>query len=84
MPKSQVKSTKIAKLPKQRGSREKPVRIVRSAASSSQIKAVRRSGTSSSLDEWSKEDLIKRARQLGISGRSSMNKSQLVSALRKH
>jgi hypothetical protein len=80
MPRSQVKSTKIAKLPKQRGSKEKPARI----ASTSHSQVSKRSGTSSSFSEWSKEDLIKRARQLGISGRSSMNKSQLVSALRKH
>jgi len=81
MPTSQVKSTKITKLPKQRGSKEKPVRMSSSSHSQS---AKRSSGASSSFEGWSKEDLIKRARQLGISGRSSMNKSQLVSALRKH
>ena len=82
MPASQVKSSKIAKLPKQRGSKEKPVRMPSSSHSSHSVK--RSSGASSSFDGWSKEDLIKRARQLGISGRSSMNKSQLVIALRKH
>jgi hypothetical protein len=84
MPTSQVKSTKIAKVPKQRGSKAKPARITSSSASSSRSQPSKRSGTNSSFNEWSKEDLMQRARQEGISGRSSMNKSQLVSALRKH
>jgi hypothetical protein len=31
-----------------------------------------------------KEQLLKRAREIGISGRSTISKSQLVSALRNH
>lgn len=43
-----------------------------------------RGGNSGSYDDWSKQELLDRARELGISGRSSMTKSQLVDALRKH
>jgi hypothetical protein len=32
----------------------------------------------------SKTDLMKQAREVGIKGRSSMSKSQLISALRNH
>jgi hypothetical protein len=82
MPRSQVKNHKIAKVPKQRGSKPKP--SIAGTAGSSRSVASKRSGTSSSFDTWSKGDLVKKARQLGISGRSTMNKSQLVTALRKH
>jgi hypothetical protein len=33
---------------------------------------------------WSKQDLHKRAREIGIEGRSSMSKAQLIDALRNH
>ena len=36
-----------------------------------------------SLEERSKQELYNRARQLGIQGRSSMNKQQLVRAIRR-
>jgi len=32
----------------------------------------------------SKADLVQRAREVGIKGRSSMNKSELINALRNH
>jgi hypothetical protein len=44
--------------------------------------ALRKGGKQPSYDDWSKDDLLKRARELDISGRSSMNKGQLVKALR--
>jgi hypothetical protein len=44
--------------------------------------AQRKGGKQAAYNEWSKEDLMKRARDLDISGRSSMNKGQLVKALR--
>lgn len=44
--------------------------------------ASRKGGKSPSYDEWTKDDLMERARDLDISGRSSMSKDQLVKALR--
>ena len=44
--------------------------------------ALRKGGKQPSYDDWSKDDLLKRARDLDMSGRSSMNKAQLVKALR--
>lgn len=44
--------------------------------------ALRKGAKQPSYDDWSKADLMKRARDLDISGRSSMNKGQLVKALR--
>ena len=39
---------------------------------------------STPYEERSKEDLYKKAKKVGIEGRSKMNKSQLISALRNH
>jgi hypothetical protein len=44
--------------------------------------ALRKGGKQPSYDDWSKDDLMKRARELDLSGRSSMHKGQLVKALR--
>ena len=37
-----------------------------------------------SLDDRSKQELYNRAKDLGIEGRSKMNKSELIDALRNH
>jgi hypothetical protein len=65
-------------------SKEKSARIANAAAATSQSKVGRKGGQSPSYDDWSKEDLLKRAREIGINGRSSMTKPQLVKALRNH
>jgi hypothetical protein len=44
--------------------------------------ALRKGGRQPSYDDWSKDELMKRARDLDIPGRSSMNKAQLMRALR--
>jgi hypothetical protein len=41
-------------------------------------------GKSPSYQDWTKDDLVKRARELGIAGRSTMTKAQLTTALRQH
>jgi hypothetical protein len=46
--------------------------------------ASKKGGKSGSYDDWSKDDLQKRAAEIGIEGRSKMNKSELVKALRNH
>jgi hypothetical protein len=35
-------------------------------------------------DDWSKPDLVRRAREIGIKGRSTMSKAELIKALRLH
>ena len=44
----------------------------------------RRGGRSPSYDQWSRDDLYQRARELNVMGRSSMTKSDLIDALRNH
>lgn len=45
--------------------------------------AARKGGKASDYDDMTKDQLLSRARQRDIRGRSSMSKGQLISALRK-
>lgn len=65
-------------------SKEKAARIANAAANSSRSAVGRKGGTSGNYEDWTKKDLAQRARELGISGRSTMTKSQLILALREH
>lgn len=65
-------------------SKEKSARIANKAAATSRSAVGRKGGRSPSYDEWTKQDLVRRARELDISGRSSMSKQELVHALRNH
>jgi hypothetical protein len=67
-------------LRRQGESKEKAARIANTSRSS----AARKGGSSGSYEDWSKGDLQKRAREIGIEGRSKMSKDQLVKALRNH
>ncbi|GAB2820400.1 Rho termination factor N-terminal domain-containing protein [Actinoallomurus bryophytorum] len=85
MPRSQIKDEKTyQKLREQGESKEKSARIANAAAGGSRSAVGRKGGESSPYSEWSKEDLVKRAREIGIRGRSTMTKAQLVKALRHH
>ena len=65
-------------------SKEKSARIANAGARSGKKKIASKGGSSPSYDDWSVADLRKRAAEIGIDGRSSMNKAQLVHALRSH
>jgi hypothetical protein len=85
MPTPQIKDEKTYQALRREGnSEEKSARIANAAAGSSRSKVGKKGGKSPSYDDWSKEDLVKRAREIGVKGRSSMTKAQLVSALRNH
>ena len=85
MPSAQIKDEKTyEKLREQGESKEKSARIANAAASRGRSSVGRKGGKSPSYDDWSKQDLLQRARQIGIKGRSSMTKGQLVQALRNH
>ena len=64
-------------------SKEKAARISNAAAATSRSAVGRKGGRSGDCD-WTKDDLMRRAREIGVLGRSSMNKSQLIRALREH
>ena len=85
MPRPQIKDEKTYRRLRQQGeSTEKAARIANAAVGSSRRRVGARGGRSPSYQDWSKDDLVKRAREIGIPGRSSMTKQQLVKALRNH
>lgn len=85
MPKSHGPSVKDDKqyeaLRKQGYSKEKAARVANAGSRSSTGK---KGGKSSSYEDRSKQELYQKAKEVGIEGRSSMSKSELISALRNH
>lgn len=65
-------------------SKEKAARIANASANTSRSEVGRRGGEAGSYDHWTVDDLRQRARELDIEGRSSMNKNDLIEALRNH
>ncbi len=65
-------------------SKQKSARIANAAAGSSRREVGSKGGASGSYQDWTAKDLRKRAAEVGIDGRSSMSKSQLIKALRDH
>ncbi|WP_027714440.1 Rho termination factor N-terminal domain-containing protein [Desulfuromonas sp. TF] len=61
-------------------SKEKAARI----ANTPRKEAGKRGGKSPKYEEWNKDDLYEKAREVGIEGRSKMDKSELIDALRHH
>jgi hypothetical protein len=64
--------------------KEKAARIANASAASSRRATASKGGKGGSYCDWSKQDLLKQAKKIGIKGRSAMNKKQLVNALRNH
>jgi hypothetical protein len=85
MPRAQIKDEKqYQKLREQGESKEKSARIANASAGSSRSRVGKKGGKSGSYDGWSKQDLVQRAKENGIKGRSTMSKAELVKALRDH
>jgi hypothetical protein len=65
-------------------SKEKAARIANAAHNTSRSTVGSKGGESGSYEDWTVDDLRKRARELDIEGRSSMSKGELIDALRHH
>lgn len=65
-------------------SKEKAARIANAAANTSRAAVGAKGGRGGDYEDWTKDDLLDKARQIGIRGRSSMSKAELIKALREH
>lgn len=61
-------------------SKEKAARI----ANSSKQETGKKGGKADKYEQWSKDELYKKAQEVGIEARSEMDKQQLIDALRNH
>jgi hypothetical protein len=85
MPRAQIKDEKqYQKLREQGESKETSARIANASAGRGRRKVAAKGGKGGSYQDWSKTDLVRKAREIGIKGRSSMSKDQLIRALRNH
>jgi hypothetical protein len=64
----------------QGASKEKAARIANSDSSAT----ARKGGKSDAYEEWTADELRDRAGEIGIEGRSGMDKDELIDALRNH
>ncbi len=71
-------------LRKQGESKEKAARIANASSNEGRSKIGERGGESGSYDDWSVDELQDRAAEIGIEGRSGMDKKELIRALRNH
>lgn len=63
-------------------SKEKAARISNAKAAGDH--PFQKGGKAAPYEDWTKDDLYQRAREIGIDGRSRMDKNDLIEALRSH
>lgn len=65
-------------------SKEKAARISNASNNQGKSEVGHRGGKSGQYEDWNKDDLYDKAKEVGIEGRSDMDKDELISALRNH
>jgi hypothetical protein len=65
-------------------SKEKAARIANQSAKEGRSSVGRRGGEAEDYEDRTKDELLERAREIGIEGRSKMDKGELIDALRNH
>lgn len=65
-------------------SKEKAARIANASDATSRSATGRKGGKGEDYEDRTKDELLERAREIGIEGRSTMDKGELIDALRNH
>ena len=79
MPNPRIKDEEKYQALRDKGySKEKAARIANTPNSG------KKGGKSAKYEEWTKDELYDQAKNVGIEGRSTMNKKELIHALRHH
>ena len=65
-------------------SKEKAARISNAAAKQGRSAIGRKGGKHGDYDDWTVDQLKKRAKEIGLTGYSGKRKAELISALRNH
>ena len=85
MPNSSIKNEKMYEdLRREGNSKEKAARISNAVAARGESAVARKGGEAGSYDDWTVQELKKRAKELGMSGYSDLTKDKLVAKLRNH
>ena len=80
----QIKDDKTYEKLRDKGaSKEKAARIANAKANPSQHPS-KKGGQTAKYEDWTVDNLQRRASEIGIEGRSGMNKHELIRALRNH
>ncbi|KJS03194.1 MAG: Rho termination factor [Desulfobulbaceae bacterium BRH_c16a] len=81
MPDNRIKDEERYRALRDKGmSKEKAARI----ANTPRKKSAKKGGEAKKYEKWSKSELYDKAGEVGIKGRSKMNKDELIDALRNH
>ncbi|MDA2894323.1 Rho termination factor [Mycolicibacterium sp. BiH015] len=85
MPNASIKNEKMYEdLRRDGNSKEKAARISNAAAARGKSSVGRKGGKSGSYDDWTVDDLKRKAKELGLSGYSHLTKGKLIDKLRNH
>lgn len=80
----QIKNDRVYEALRRDGaSKEKAARIANAQAQPGRNPS-RKGGKAAPYEEWTRDELYKRAGEIGIDGRSKMKKNELIDALRNH